>query len=464
MGMSVGLNTAVLALRAHQLAVDVASHNVANAQSPGYSRQRVLLRPLVIPGAFGMGSGLHANPGAGVDASALHRVRDTFLDYQARQAFSNEAYWGASTQALQRAELTFNEPSEDGLGAVMNRFWSSWHDVVTNPDSAAARSTLVNAGSAVGSRFQAMRADLGAQRGNLNTQIVDVARKINDASSEIATLNVTIAQFEAGGREASDLRDRRDMLLDGLSKLGPITYSEQPDTTVTVQWGSHTLVQANQSENVAVQADPGNTGMDRLYFTSDNAVLDTSAGELGGLKHVRDTALPALITKLDTLAAGIITNINAIHTTGYGIDNSTGNALFNGTDAATITINPVIGGNPDKLATSAAANTPGDSSMALAMANLQLDRLMAGGTQTFDEFYGNTVTVLGADVAQSIVNVDGASLVSGHIDQSRQSVSGVNIDEEVMNMTLSQHAYDASARVITVIDSMLDTLINRTAI
>lgn len=464
MGMSVGLNTAVLALRAHQLSVDVASHNIANAQSPGYSRQRVLLQPLVIPGAFGMGSGLHANPGAGVDASSLHRVRDTFLDYQARQAFSNEAYWAGATEGLQRAELTFNEPSDDGLGSVMNRFWASWHDVVTNPESAAARSTLVNAASAMGSRFQAMRADLTSQRGHVNTQVRDIARQVNDATGEIAQLNVTIAQFEASGREASDLRDRRDTLLDGLSKLGPITYQEQADRTVTVHWGSHVLVQAEQAQNVGIEPDPGNTGMDRLYFTSDSAVLDTTAGKLGGLTHVRDNALPDLITKLDTLATGLITNINAIHSTGYGIDNSTGNPLFNGTNAASITVNPVIGSNPDKLATSAGANTPGDSSKALEVANLQLQRLMAGSTQSFDEFYGNLVTVLGADVAQSKVNVDGAALVSSHVDQSRQSVSGVNIDEEVMNMTLSQHAYDASARVITVIDSMLDTLINRTAV
>ena len=464
MGMSVGLNTAILALRAHQLAVDVASHNIANAQSPGYSRQRVLLRPLVIPGGPGAPAGLLANPGAGVDARDLHRVRDTFLDFQARQALGSASQWQTTAAALQRTEVTLGEPSDTGLSAAMSQFWGGWHDVVNTPESPAARSSLINAGSALASRFKAMRSDLVSQRGDLDTQVVDIARQVNDAAAEISGLNVQIAQFEAGGAQASDLRDRRDVLLDGLAKLGPMTYTEQTDNTVTVFWGSHTLVQANTAQNVGTQADPGQPGMNRLYFTTDSAVLDTSGGKLGGLTNARDVAIPGVIAKLDALAAGLITSINGAHSSGFGLDNSTGNAFLTGTDAATIGVDPVVAGSPEKVAAAGSANAAGDSAKALAIANLQLQQLMSGSSQTFDEYYGNAVTVLGADVAQARNNADGAALVSEHIERQRQSVSGVNIDEEVTNLNMSQHAYNASARVITTIDQMLDTLINRTAV
>lgn len=465
MGMSIGLNTAILALRAHQLAVDTASHNIANAQTPGYSRQRVLLRPLVVgSGAFNAPSGLLANPGAGVDANDLHRVRDTFLDFQARSALGNSARWQAAAGALQRAELTIGEPSDSGIAASMAQFWSSWHDVANSPTSPAARSTLVNAASALAGKFKAIRAYLVSQRGEANVQVTDMARQVNDAATEIASLNIKIAQFEATGAEASDLRDRRDVLLDNLASLGNINYTEQPDKTVTVEWGGHTLVQANTSENVGVEPDPGNPGMSRLVFTSDSQPLDTTAGKLAGLAEARDMALPALIAKLDALAGDLITNINALHSTGFGLDNSTGNNFLSGTDAATIDVDAVILGDQQKIAAASAANLPGDSSKALALANLQLQKLMAGSSQTFDEYFTNMVTVLGSDVNQAINNADGANLVQLHLEAQRQSVSGVNIDEEVTNLNLAQHAYNASARVITVIDSMLDTLINRTAV
>lgn len=463
--MSIGLNTAILALRAHQLAVDVASHNIANAQTPGFSRQRVLLRPLVIGnGAFSAPAGLLANPGAGVDANDLHRVRDTFLDFQARNALGSNARWQATAGALQRAELSVGEPSDSGIAASMAQFWSSWHDVANSPTSPAARSTLVNSASALAGKFKAIRADLVSQRGDADVQITDIARQVNDATTEIATLNVKIAQFEATGAEASDLRDRRDVLLDNLGSLGNISYTEQADKTVTVEWGGHALVQGNTSETVGIEPDPGNPGMNRLIFTSDNQPLDTTAGKLAGLKDARDTALPDLVAKLDALAGGLITSINALHSTGFGLDNSTGNSFLSGTDAATIDIDAVILGDPAKIAAASAAGAPGDSSKALELANLQLQKLMAGSSQTFDEYFTNTVTVLGADVNQAINNADGASLVQQHIEAQRQSVSGVNIDEEVTNLNLAQHAYNASARVITVIDSMLDTLINRTAV
>ncbi|MBE7520149.1 MAG: flagellar hook-associated protein FlgK [Thermoflexaceae bacterium] len=465
MALSVGLDTAVKALRAHQLAVDVASHNIANAQSPGFSRQRVLLRPMGLDGTDHFTrDALLGRAGFGVDASDVNRVRDVFLDFQLRSNLGTRDQNQTLSRALSQAELVFNDPTDNGLSAIMSSFWAAWHDVVNNPESPAARTTLVHTTTTMATRIQRAHTDLTSQRTDLNRNLGMIAQRINAAASEIASLNFQIKQVELNGDMANDLRDRRDLLLDQLSGIADISYSEQPDTSVVVYLGSHELVFANAAREVKSVADPGNPGMDKLVFTMDDQDVLSNSGELRGLLDARDTAIPGLITKLDTLAAALITSVNGVHAAGFGLDNSTGLAFFTGTGASDIALNAVLAANPHQVAASAASGAPGDGSNALAIANLQLAATMAAGTQTFEEYYGNVVSVLGADVDRAAGLAESADLMSSHLDQLRQSVSGVNLDEEMTNLNASQHAYQAAARVITTIDEMLETLINRTGI
>ncbi len=463
MGLSVGLDTAVKALRAHQLAVDVASHNIANAQSPGFSRQRVLLRPIGLDGSdhFSRDS-LLGKAGFGVDASDVNRVRDVFLDFQWRQARAATEQNKTLSQALSQVEVVFNDPSDDGLNALFGKFWAAWHDVVNDPESAAARTTLVNSTTTLTTRIQQAYSDISAQRADINRSVSMTADRINAAAGEIASLNLQIKQVELNGDMANDLRDRRDLLLDQLSGIAQISYSEQADSTVAVYLGNHELVFGNAARAINAVADPSNPGMDKLVFQQDGTDVASGSGELRGLLDARDTALPGLLAKLDTLASGLITSVNGIHSTGFGLDNTTGLPFFTGAGARDIALNGVLAANPQQIAAAAAANAKGDGSKALAIADLQLAQTMAGGTLTFDQYYGNLVSVLGADVTRAKGLADSGDLMATHLDTLRQSVSGVNIDEEMTNLNASQHAYDAAARVITSIDEMLDTLINRT--
>jgi len=465
MALSVGLNTAVKALRAHQLAVDVASHNIANAQSPGFSRQRVLLRPIGVDGSDNFTrDAFLGKVGFGVDASDVNRVRDVFLDYQVRQALGAQAQYGAVSDALGKAELIFNDPTDDGLSTLMANFWNAWHDVVNDPEGSPARTTLIHATTTMTSRIQRAYDDLNLQRDNLNVQLATVAQDINAAASEIASLNLQIKQVELNGDMANDLRDRRDLLLDRLSRLGQVSYSEQQDTSVLVYFGNHELVVSNEARTIRLEPEPGNPGMDRLVFDIDDTVVTSSTGKLRGVLDARDVDLPALVTKLDALASGLITQVNAVHQTGFGLDGTTGTDFLTGTGASDIALNAVLAASPQKIATAAAAGAPGDGSIALSIANLQLANTMATGTQTFDAYYGNLVSVLGADVNRAKGLTESGKLLNDHLETLRQSVAGVNIDEEVTNLAASQHAYEAAARVITSIDEMLDTLITRTGI
>ena len=461
MGLSIGLDTAVKALRAHQLVVDAASHNIANANTPGFSRQRVLLRPIGIDGSDHFGKdALLGRVGFGVDAHDVNRVRDIFLDFQARQGLGSRYFYSAYDSAVAKTELTFNDPSDDGLSALLGKFWNSWHDVVNDPESSASRTTLVNSTTTLTTRIQRAYSQLSSQRVDLNAEVSAVADKINQAATQIAAINFQVKQVELSGDRANDLRDRRDLLLDQLSGYAQITYNEQPDKTVSIYLGDHELVTGNTSRDVQAIADPANPGMNKLVFKVDTADVSTTTGELRGLLDGRDTALPTLMGRLDQLASSLIVTANGVHSTGFGLDNSTGLAFFSGTGAANIAINAVLSATPAKIAGASGLGLPGDGSKALQIADLQLANTMTAGTETFDQYYGNMVSVLGADVNRAKGAMESSQLLVDHLDGLRQSVSGVNIDEEVTNMTAAQHAYNAAAKVISTIDGMLDMLIN----
>lgn len=572
MGLSIGLDTAVKALRAHQLAVDVASHNIANAQSPGYSRQRVLLRPVGLDGSDHFSrDNLLGRPGFGVDAKDVNRVRDLFMDFQARQSMSSQSQYQALSTPIENAEVVFNDPSDDGISALLGKFWAAWHDVTNEPESSPARVALVHATTTFTTRLRSAHDQLTQQRVDLNQTVAGIAEQINAKASELASLNLQIQQVELNGDMANDLRDRRDLLLDDLSKLGNISYAEDDSGSQTVYLGTHELVVGTSARTINTIQDPTNPGMVKLQFAIDNDDVGVSSGQLKGVLDARDVALPELIDKLNSFASGLINSVNSIHQAGYGLDNSTGLAFFTGTDASDIAVNTVLSGSPQSIAAATGANQPGNPANALAIANLQQATNMLsgfaasnlvvneslsagntasgislgsslqpgtyslvaagpnvelryggptgpvvgtatlaaitppGGTITFTNgantvatigvasagpysaaqqladltaagnntlqieaspstYYGNIVAVLGADVNRAKGLADSAQLLVDHLDGLRQSVQGVSIDEEVTNLNASQHAYNAAAKVISTIDEMLDTLINRTGV
>ncbi len=572
MGLSVGLDTAVKALRAHQLAVDVASHNIANAQTPGFSRQRVLLRPIGLDGSDHFSrDNLLGRAGFGVDAKDVNRVRDTFLDFQARQSLSTRGQFSALATPLSNAEVVFNDPSDDGLSSLLGKFWAAWHDVVNEPESSAARTALVHATSTFASRVNGAHAELTIQREDLNRNVAGIADAINAKATEIATLNLQVKQVELNGDMANDLRDRRDLLVDELSELANISYSEDQAGALTVYLGTHELVFGTAARTVNVVDDLANPGMVKLQYAIDNEDVEVTSGQLKGVLEARDVAFPELLAKLDSFASGLINSVNSVHQQGFGLDNATGLAFFTGSGAEDFALNAAIAGSPQSIAAATGANQPGNPANALAIANLQTasnmlsgfaagnlvlnEALSAGnvasgltlggslqpgtyhmvaagpnvelrygsatgpviGTATLaaiappggvinfsngtatvasisvsatgayspaqqqadlvaagnntlqvesssSTFYANIVSVLGADVSRAQGLEGSSGLLVDHLEGLRQSVQGVNIDEEVTALNASQHAYNAAARVISTIDEMLDTLINRTGI
>ena len=472
MSISVSLDSALSALLAHQAGVDTTSHNIANVATTGYSRQRVRLQG--IPGSYTLDPMPRA--GMGVDIVDVERVRDIFVGFQIRIANQAAGRFAARAASLQRVEIALGEPSESGLRTAMSAFWNSWRDLSNAPDSGAARITVVQSAETMALTAQRIHGSLLTLRDEADLRLRADITEIHQLSAEIAALNEQISTLAISGHDAGDLRDRRDLALDRLSTLLDVHYTLREDGTIDVDAAGRSLVRSNSA--FAVYGDPNiaNNNYVDIKFVVDDAPLTIGDGELRGLIDQRNTELPALIEDLNTLVSQIIADVNAAHAGGYGLDGVTGRAFFAGTDASDIAVDAIILGDLDTLA--AATNfdvidgtPPGDGSNAAAISDLQYALALSGATVTYDEFYGAYVGSIGAAVQQServadaqglLLLADAQGLLLQQLEAVRQSESGVNLDEEMVQLMRYQRAYEAAARVISVVDEMLDTLINRT--
>ena len=450
MTISIGLNSAVRALLAQQQAMDVVAHNVANVNTPGYSRQRVHLAA-VAPGDTGVGNG--------VEMLGIERIRDLFVDFQIRAQSHTASEFQARSDSLRLAELAFGEPSDSGLRSIMGQFFNTWRDLANAPGQSAARSAVVQAGQTLAFAANRIATSLGDLREDANTRIAAATGEVNDLATQIARLNARIIEVRGTGDPASDLTDQRDNALDRLSQLTDLRVMQHEDGHVDVFVGGRALVSGISSNSIALERNPANENFYDLTWTSDGAAVQVSSGELGGLIHQRDTDIPARLADLNTLIAQVIEDVNTAHAAGYGLDGvTTGTAFFTGTDASTVAVSAAVQADLSLVAAGAAAGAPGDGGGALAIADLQSATNLTGGSETFDAFFNGMITRLGVAVrdADNTAAAQGATIA--HLSQLRASVSGVNLDEEMVNLVQYQKGYEAASRVIQTINQMLDEL------
>jgi len=318
-----------------------------------------------------------------------------------------------------------------------------------------------------------MYADLVEIQNDIDAGVSAAVNEINTLSSQIADLNNKIVSIEATEHSANDYRDERDRLLKELSESIDFTTTEAGDGRVTVTLGDGTnLVEApsvaNPSGTNALYAtDTTGDGFLNIAWSDPAGVnidSDISGGKIRGLLDVRDNIIPGYLSSLDGLAAQLIADVNAVHAGGYGLNDTVSRGFFAGTDASDISVDPAIVGNVNNIAAaqtaSGGAGLSGDNTNALAMANLQSSLTMSGNTANYNDFYSALVSEVGIDMQQTDQRYDYQSAMVAQLDNYRESISGVSLDEEMVNLIKYQHAYDASAKLISTIDEMLQTLIN----
>jgi flagellar hook-associated protein 1 FlgK len=458
-----GLNTALSGLRTAQQMLDISAHNIANASTPGYSRQRaqiVAAPPFSLP-AFNR-TGLPGQLGTGVQITSINRIRDAFLDVQINEQVAASGYWSARENALAAVEAAFPEPSGSGLGTVLSRFWSAWEDVAADPGSTAARTAVIAEAQTLAARFSRDAGQLATIIEDTDNQVRVAVADVNDLAARIAALNKQIQGVVVSGDHANDLEDQRDQLLEQLNSIVPTTNTRLADGTVQVLIAGTDLVDHDRVREIVVADD----GVGHAVPTwSSGGALEIGGGKLAALTELRDTTLAGYQASLNTLAKQIADAVNAAHTSGVDANGNPGLALFTytaGAEASSLAVNPAIGSDPSRVVSAAAAGQPGDASVAALIAGLRTSATFGAGNQTTADAYSAFIGRIGLDGRQAYELGANQALVVQQLQGRRESISGVSLDEEAADVMRFQQAYSACARVITAIDDMLNTLINNT--
>lgn len=311
-----------------QSSVAVTAHNLANVNTPGYSRQSPVVETMDSQFMGGVSFG------RGAQLVAITKSYDKFLNNSIMLEKNILGRWEARETLLSQAETIFNESSDEGLNAQLTDFWNAWQDLADNPEGIAERAALQSAGESLADTFQRMYSDLEQVQTDANNSIVNTVATINRLSREIATLNGQILSTESGGSNANDLTDKRSVKLEELSELIDIRVLEQGDGQITAMTSfGKPLVAENLSWELTVSVDPDNNNFYAINYVDKSFTTDITdkitGGQLKGILDVRDELVPSYMAKLDTLASSLVTEVNRMHYQGYDLDGSTGNYFFN---------------------------------------------------------------------------------------------------------------------------------------
>ncbi len=447
MGFETSLWTGVSGLRAAQKQLEVAAHNIANVNTPGFSRQRVELQPAhTAPGAYGVrGDG---QMGTGVTIAEVIRMRSGLTDAAYWNESGNAAGSQARAEVLGRAELILG-PLDGGVPVALSKFWSSWDDLSLNSTDAGARQGVMDAAATLTAHLRSSASQVDRLTRDTGLGVNDTIADINNLAQEAAELNQAIKESIAAGQTPNDMMDRRDAVVDQLVSLtgGMVRAGELGSVDVYVS--NRGLVRGESFETMQARTD-GSSGA-----AWADGKLVSSGGKLGALAELVNTTLPGIRAELDAFAVGMRDLINAAHQAGFDQDGAAGAAFFTGTDAGNIELNPAI--TARKIAASAGGAAV-DAGNALSIAGLRT--ALAVGPETLQQALQSLAGRLGSLSSTARSTAEASRQVLDNIAGERAQMSSVSTDEELADIVRFQHAYEAAAKVIQVVDSCLDTLLN----
>jgi flagellar hook-associated protein 1 FlgK len=451
------VNSALSALNTYTAAIDVVSTNIGNVSTTGYSRRQVIIQEKATI------STVNGVSGSGVEVTSVERVYNAFLTTQLRLANQEMGKYTAQQESLDAVEQVFSDTSDSSLSSALSSFWNSWQDLVNDPSGSTERSILVNSADTLAKEFNSMSSQLSDIQKGIDKSVVGDVAKVNQIVQKIADLNQKLQQVQAAGQDTNSIKDELDLQVANLSELVNINTSTNTNGQVSIQLASgKPLVEGTSTWLLSTQTND-TTGLKDITWsdgtTSTVVNDDISSGELGGYLDAR-AKITSYQTQLDTLAQSIITNVNALQTSGYDINGDAGVAFFTGTSAADIAVSTAILADTNLVAAaSTAAGAPGDGSNASAIADLQNSLILDGGTATFSDYYSALVSKVGSDTQTADDNYSSQSATVLAAQNQRDSYSGVSVDEEETKLILYQNAYAASAKLITVLDDMMKAIL-----
>jgi flagellar hook-associated protein 1 len=455
-----------------QNALQTVAHNIGSKDVEGYSRQRVEFQtnPPTGSGKTRMGTGSRT--------SAVTRINNDFIEKQIQQENGRLGMTKGRAENLQRVEDVFNEHSNKGLNKFVTDFFNAFRELSNTPESQAVRDLVRSTAEGVAGDFQRVSRQMKDIQSDIDNQLSAYVEEVNSLSSEIARLNEQVAQVEVGGHGvANDERDRRDALLKRVGELVNIRYHEGKNGSVNViAGGNAVLVSHGEWGRLRTVSSPEN-GIKRegnfdIYYEFGNSGIPTpmtrqfTGGVIGGALHVRDEVCNDILAKMDGLAYNISEAVNTVHAAGFdGYGKQAGHffTLQGGglRDAAqNIKLTENVGSDSWRIAAGAIPNAPADNRIANAISSLQFERVMGGGSATYDDFYNGIVGELGVGAKKSYMEMDHQDAVVKQLKNIRESISGVNLDEEAIKMIEYQKTFDASAKLIKTSDELFDTVLS----
>jgi flagellar hook-associated protein 1 FlgK len=556
-----GLQTALSALYAQRRALELAGHNVANANTEGYSRQRVEMQSVGAPATAAFWAKWEGD-GAGVRVADVTRFRDQFLEMRAALEHGASGLLDQVRNVLEQLETAFGEPSDLGVQAQLSQLWTGWDDLANHPGDTASRTQLLERAATVANTFNALGNSMTQMRSSTVTEMASLIADINAKAATIGQLNEAIKNRLTSGLTANDLLDQRDLLATQLARQAGATVRPGEDGQITVHLGGTPLVYERHAETLVLDSSAPTVV---VRWQKDNFPAAISSGDLGGMLQTVNQTIPTYLAGLDAIAVKLRDDVNALHsaiggsvpaasrdqsaagnldfqialnggayatatvagadwsgaggaaalqaalqaavdgavgagnatvavtggagqpldvsvtptgtntllvqasgtntgfatllgTTSVGLDGIGGRSFFTGTSASSLALHDDVRGIPTAVAAGMAGKGTLDGSLALQMAEL------AHSTTGADANYRAYIVALGVDSQTTQHRANIQNQTTEQIDNARLGLSAVNVDEEMVNLVQFQRAYEASARVMSTIDQMLDTLVNRTGV
>lgn len=449
--LNASLATALSGLAADQGAMQATGNNVANANTPGYSREVPVLvsSDPIVQGSLTFGTG--------VTLKSIESIRDPILESQIQQETQTQGQLGALVSALSQTQTNFTSSSGD-IGTAISKFFDSVNQLSTSPSDLSLRQGMLTAAGNVATAFNVSSDRVSSQRNGLNQSVDQIVGQINQLTQQIARLNSQISNLTSVGQSAGAFIDQRTQLVNQLSSLIDVSViPTNHSLTLTTNNGT-ALVAEQQSYQLSTQ--PAASGMEHVYAQGSDITGTIVSGQLGGVLEARDRAIPGIVTQLDTLAAGFANAVNGAQTSGYDLNGNAGTNLFNpppagGAGAATSLSVAIT--DPALIAASS-DGTVGSNGNAELMYGLRNQALVNGQSPT--SYYSGIVFNVGNLASNATSQQSASSLVLQQLNNQRGSVSGVSLDEEAANLMRFQQAYAASAQVISTINSMMQVVIN----
>ncbi len=443
------MSIAMGGLEAQQAGLDTTSNNIANLNTPGYTREQPVLQesdPIINNGiAYGQG----------VTLQGIESLRDSILDLQINNETQQQGQSQAYVNAMNQVQMLFPDDTS-GIGQGISNFFQSLNSLSTDPSNLALRQSVLSAAGGMASAFNSAANQLNAQRSSLDQNVEQTVGEINQITQQIAGINTQLAKLSSTAQGYGSFLDQRDNLVQKLSGLIDVSViNDGSSITLTTKQGA-LLVADNQSFDLSTALDPA-SGVQHIYSQGTDITANISGGALGGTLQARDQTVPTLQTQLDTLASGLVQALNTANAQGFDLNGNPGGNLFTPVSGAGAAASMAVAiSDPSLLAASSDGSSGSNGNLAnlSAVAN---DAVANGMTPT--QAYANLVFQAGSAVSDGTTELNASNTMLQQLQQQQASESGVSLDEEASNLLLYQRAYQAAAQAISAVNQMMQTII-----